>query len=128
MKFARYVFAAAGTIGILVLVPLYFMIEKTGIDSPPPVTHPEFYYGFIGVALAFQIVFLIIATDPIKYRVVMLAAIVEKLAFVIPTFYLYSQGRVTGSIVSGAALDLMWGVLFVVSFFLIPTQSVNGRV
>ncbi|HEX6124524.1 MAG TPA: hypothetical protein VFZ23_04055, partial [Pyrinomonadaceae bacterium] len=71
MRFARYTFAAAGTIGILVLVPLYFMLEQTGVDNPPPVTHPEFYYGFIGVALSFQIVFLIIATDPIRYRPLM---------------------------------------------------------
>ena len=117
MKFARYTFAAAGAIGILVLVPLYFLHEQTGIDNPPPVTHPEFYYGFIGVALAFQLVFLIIATDPEKYRPLMLAAIVEKFAFVIPTFYLYSQEEVGGSIVGGAALDLMWGILFIVSYF-----------
>ena len=123
MKFARYAFAAAGTIGTLVLVPMYFLLEKTGVDNPPPVTHPEFYYGFVGVALAFQIVFLIIATDPLKYRPLMLASMVEKFAFVIPTFYLYSQGRVTGPILAGAALDLMWGVLFVVSYFL--TSSVN---
>lgn len=117
MKFARYTFAAAGAIGILVLVPLYFLREQTGIDNPPPITHPEFYYGFIGVALAFQLVFLIIATDPEKYRPLMLAAIVEKFAFVIPTFYLYSQEEVGGSIVGGAALDLMWGILFIVSYF-----------
>jgi hypothetical protein len=117
MKFARYTFAAAGIIGILVLVPLYFMLEKTGIDNPPPITHPEFYYGFIGVALAFQLVFLTIATDPMKYRPLMLAGIVEKFAFVIPTFYLYSTGEVRGSIAGGAALDLMWGILFIVSYF-----------
>src|SRR4030095_17168940 len=96
MKFARYSFAAAGTIGIIVLVPLYFLLERTGIDSPPPVTHPEFYYGFVGVALAFQIVFLIIATDPLKYRPLMLAGIVEKFAFVIPTLYLYWQRKTCG--------------------------------
>ena len=116
MRFARYTFLAAGMIGILVLAPMYFLLEKTGIDNPPPVTHPEFYYGFIGVALAFQIVFLIIAIDPVKYRLLMLAAIVEKFSFVIPTFYLYWQGRVAGPILGGAALDLMWGVLFVVSY------------
>ena len=116
MKFARYVFIAAGTIGILVLVPMYFLIEQTGVETPPPVNHPEFYYGFVGVALAFQIVFLIIATDPLKYRLLMLAGIVEKFAFVVPTFYLYPQGRVAGSIVGGAALDLMWGILFIISY------------
>ncbi len=117
MRFARYTFAAAGTIGILVLVPLYFLLEQTGIDNPPPITHPEYYYGFVGVALAFQIVFLIIAGDPVKYRPLMLAAIFEKSAFVIPTFYLYGLGTVRGSIVVGAALDLVWGILFVVSYF-----------
>ena len=117
MKFARYTFLAAGTVGILVLAPMYFLIEKTGVDSPPPINHPEFYYGFIGVALAFQLVFLMIATDPVKFRPLMLAAIVEKFSFVIPTFYLYWKGRTAGSIVGGAALDLMWGVLFVASYF-----------
>ena len=117
MKFARYSFAAAGTVGILVLVPMYFLLEKTGIDTPPPVTHPEFYYGFVGVALAFQIVFLIIATDPIKYRPLMLASIVEKLAFILPMAYLVATGQVSGSIIGGAALDLLWAILFVVSYF-----------
>lgn len=116
MKFARYAFAAAGTIGIIVLVPMYFLLERTGVDNPPPVTHPEFYYGFVGVALAFQIVFLIIASDPVKYRPLMLAGIVEKLGFVIPTFWLFWQGKVTGSIIGGAALDLLWGILFVISY------------
>ncbi len=117
MRFARYSFAAAGTIGILVLVPLYFLLEQTGADNPPPITHPEYYYGFIGVALAFQIVFLIVAVDPLKYRPLMLAAILEKFAFVIPTFCLYWSGSVKGSIVGGAALDLVWGILFIVSYF-----------
>ena len=117
MRFARYTFLAAGTIGIIVLAPMYFLLERTGADNPPPVTHPEFYYGFIGVALAFQLVFLMIATDPVRFRPLMLAAIVEKFSFVIPTFYLYWQGRVAGPILGGAALDLMWGVLFVTSYF-----------
>ena len=117
MKFARYTFAAAGTIGTLVLLPMYFLMERTGLDSPPPVTHPEFYYGFVGVALAFQLVFLTIASDPVKFRPLILAGIVEKFIFVIPTFYLAWQGRVTGAIIGGAALDLMWGCLFIVSYF-----------
>jgi hypothetical protein len=126
MKFARYVFAAAGAIGILILLPLYFQLEKAGTDNPPAITHPEYYYGFIGVALAFQIVFLIIATDPVKYRPLMLASIVEKFAFVIPTFYLYTQGRVTGPILGGAALDLIWGVLFVASYFLVSKVGLKS--
>lgn len=126
MRFARYTFLAAGTVGILVLAPMYFLLDQTGVDNPPPVNHPEFYYGFIGVALAFQLVFLMIATDPVKFRPLMLAGIVEKFSFVIPTFYLYWKGRVAGSIVGGAALDLMWGVLFVVSYLNTPGRRTRA--
>jgi hypothetical protein len=123
MKFARITFLAAGSIGILVLIPLYFQLEKMGLDNPPAITHTEFYYGFVGVALAFQMVFIIISTDPRKYRPLMLASIFEKFAFVIPTFYLYSQGSRLGSIIIGASLDLMWGILFVVSYFKVGKNS-----
>jgi len=49
MKFARVVFLVAGIYGLIVLLPQYFLEAKVGLDSPPPITHPEFYYGFIGV-------------------------------------------------------------------------------
>ena len=68
MKFAKIVFYVAGIYGLLVLFPQYFMEAKTGQDFPPAITHPEYYYGFIGVALAFQILFLIIARNPLQYR------------------------------------------------------------
>jgi len=58
MKFAKVVFLVAGIYGLIVLLPLYFMEAQTGRDYPPPITHPEYYYGFIGVAVAWQLVFL----------------------------------------------------------------------
>ena len=58
MKFAKYLFYAAGVWGILVITPLFFIFDKIGQQDPPPVTHPLFYYGFAGVALAWQFVFL----------------------------------------------------------------------
>ena len=117
MKFARYTFAAAGIYGILVLLPLYFMFDKIGVDNPPAITHPEYYYGFVGMALAFQLVFLVIASDPKKYRTIIPAAILEKFSFGIPTMILLVQGRVGGPIVIGAAFDLVLGVLFVAAYF-----------
>lgn len=116
MKFAKYTFATAGILGIIALLPQYFLLEKTGTDYPPPVTHPEFYYGFIGVALAFQIAFLIIATDPVRYRPLMIAAVVEKLSFGLSTVILYLQNRTAGPVVAGASLDLVLAVLFVISY------------
>lgn len=51
MKFAKVVFWAAGGWGILILTPLYFMFEKIGRQDPPPITHPQFFYGFVSVAI-----------------------------------------------------------------------------
>jgi hypothetical protein len=114
MKFARYVFLVAGTYGLVVLVPQYF-VEAGG--AGPVVAMPEFFYGFLGVAAAFQLVFIIIATDPRKYRLMILPSIVEKFSFAIAVAVLVNSGRTSGPIVYGAAVDLLLGVLFVVSWF-----------
>ncbi len=50
--FAKRVFLVAGVYGLAVLFPQYFMEGQTGRDFPPPINHPEYFYGFIGVALA----------------------------------------------------------------------------
>src|SRR4249919_3405209 len=80
--FARVVFTIAGIWGILIMTPLYFTFDAVGRAYPPPITHPDLYYGFIGVTLAWQIAFLVIATDPVRYRTIMLAGILEKLLYV----------------------------------------------
>jgi hypothetical protein len=89
MKFARYVFLIAGIYGLLVLVPMYFMEQKQSTDFPPPITHPEFYYGFLGVAVAWQVAFLVLATDPKRYRLMIIPAILEKASFAIAVIILY---------------------------------------
>jgi hypothetical protein len=114
--FARRVFRIAGIYGILVLIPQYFMENKIGHDFPPPITHPEQFYGFIGVALAWQVLFLIIASDPIRYRFTMLPAILEKLAFGFACVVLYAQGRLPSFILAVGAVDLILAVLFVFSY------------
>lgn len=60
MKFARIVFLVAGIYGLIVLLPLYFLEAQTGRDYPPPITHPEYYYGFVGVGVAWLLAFLVI--------------------------------------------------------------------
>lgn len=60
-----------GIYALVLLLPQYFLETRIGVDSPPAASaHPEFFYGFIGVAVAFQIVFLIISRDPYLERVV----------------------------------------------------------
>src|SRR5262245_26733618 len=68
MKFAKVVFLVAGIYGLLVLVPQFFLEARIGRDTPPPITHPEFFYGFICVAVAWQVLFLVLSKDPVRYR------------------------------------------------------------
>jgi len=78
MRFARIVFLIAGIWGLLVITPLYFMFDLIGHKDPPPITHPGFFYGFVGVGLAWQIAFLIIAKNPVRLRPMMIPSVVEK--------------------------------------------------
>lgn len=118
MRFSRLVFLFAGVSGLVMLVPQYFLEAKNALEFPPAITHPEYFYGFIGVGSAFQIVFLIISTDPLRFRPLMLASVVEKFSFAIAVFVLYYQGRVAGLLTGFAMMDLILGILFVISFVL----------
>ena len=71
-----------------------------------------------------QIAFLIIASDPLRFRPMMIAAILEKLSFAVPTTVLFMTGR-SPSVVFGAAMfDLFLGVLFVLS---LPAHRAGSR-
>lgn len=96
MTFARRVFKVAGIYGLLIVTPLYFLEDRVGRDQPPPITHPEFFYGFIGVTLAWQVAFLVIARDPARYRLLMIPAIIEKTTYVIALLVLFLKGRIPG--------------------------------
>jgi hypothetical protein len=115
-RFARRVFLVAGIYGVLVLLPQYSIEEMIGRNYPPPITHPEYFYGFIGVALAWQVAFLIIARDVRRYRPLMLPAILEKVTFGVAAVLLYANGRVTGSMAAGGIVDLMLAFLFALAF------------
>jgi hypothetical protein len=122
-NFATRVFLGAGIYGLIVLLPLFFMETKLGQDCPPPLTHPEYYYVFTGIALSWQVVFLVIARDVRRYRPLMLPAVLEKLAFGIPAFVLYAQGRAALLVVCFGAVDLVLAALFVLAFRASRTES-----
>jgi hypothetical protein len=126
MRFARIVFLIAGVSGILVLAPLYLVFDFVGRQFPPPITHPDFYYGFIGVALAWQVAFLVIARDPIRFRPMMVPAILEKVSYVGTLSVLYAQGRLQVIQFAVCGVDLVLGVLFVAAFLKTPAVSEGG--
>lgn len=116
MRFARLVFMIAGIYGLIVLVPQYFFEERTGHDYPPPITHPEYYYGFIGLAVVWQVAFLILSRDPVRYRPLMIPAMLEKACFAIPAVILLLQHRIPGVVFGLAMVDAFLGVLFLIAF------------
>jgi len=117
MRFSKIVFYVAGIYGLIVLLPQYFLETKNGQDFPPAITHPEYYYGFVGVALACQILFLIIARDPVRYRTAMIPAIIEKFSFSIATSVLFLQNRLAALLFVAGLIDLILGLLFVAAYF-----------
>ena len=110
-RFARRVFSFAGIYGLIVLVPQLFAESRVSRDYPPAITHPEYFYGFLGVAIAWNIFFLVIARDPVRFRPAMIPAMVEKLAFGVPAISLYTQGSFYGSVLFFGLVELTLGAL-----------------
>jgi hypothetical protein len=123
MKFAKIVFWVSGIWGVLVLTPLYFIFNLIGRQDPPPITHPGFYYGFAGVALAWQFAFFVIATNPRRFRPMMVPSILEKLIWGVTVIVLHLQGRIGSGDVALASVDLFLGLLFLVAFFKTSTPA-----
>lgn len=114
--FARNVFRGAGIYGILAILPQYFMEQRIGRDFPPAINHPEYFYGFVGVALAWQVAFLVMARDPQRFRLMMLPAILEKASFGVAAIALYAAGRIPATIHIFGWVDLTLAVLFALAF------------
>lgn len=117
MKFAKIVFWIAGIWGFLVITPLYFMFDLIGRKDPPPITHPGFFYGFVGCALAWQLAFCFIATDPVRYRPLMIPSVLEKATYAIAVVTLVLQGRTHSSDLVFVCTDSLLSILFVISYF-----------
>jgi hypothetical protein len=116
MKFAKIVFWIAGVWGVLVLTPLYFMFDTIGRQDPPAITHPQFFYGFVGVAMAWQFAFFVIAMDPARFRLMMIPSVLEKLGYAGTVVVLHLQGRLSHSQLMTGIPDALLGVLFLIAF------------
>ena len=110
MKIVRIIFAVAAAWGLLAVIPGLFG------DAGP---RPEYYYGFLGLALVFQLIFVMIAIDPARFAPLIPIAVLEKLAFFLPVSLLYAQGRVAaGPVLVGAMVDGLFMLLFALAWFL----------
>lgn len=116
MRFAKILFVVAGLYGLLALLPQYFLEAKNGRDNPPPINHPEYYYGFVGVALAWQVLFLILARDPVRYRAMIIPGILEKAGFGVAAVILFLMNRLAMPLAAAGIIDLIFAALFAVAY------------
>ena len=126
MKFAKVVFWVAAIWGVLSITPLYFLFEVIGRKDPPPITHPGFYYGFVGTALAWQLVFFVIARDPVRHRPLMIPSIFEKFSYVGALVTLVSESRTHSNDLIFAVVDGLLGILFMIAFFTTKGASADS--
>lgn len=116
VRFARRVFFVAGVYGLLAILPLYFLEGAIARLFPPPLTHPDHFYGFLGVTTAWQVAFLLIAKDPVRFRPLVPVAVLEKLLPAAAVGILVVGGRTPVAALGPAAIDLVLGALFLLAW------------
>jgi hypothetical protein len=116
MKFARIVFITGGIWGIAALAPFYWLVDITGRPYAAPMDYPQFFWGFFSVALAWQCAFLLIGSNPVRFRPLMVPAILEKFGFIGTLAVLLGRGRIPSVDAAAAIPDAVVGLLFIAAF------------
>jgi hypothetical protein len=123
VKFAKRVFLGAGVWGIVLTTPLYFLFDAIGRQYGSPITYPQFFYGFLAVTVGWQFAFLVIGSEPARFRLMMIPSVAEKFIYVVSMGVLYIEGRIPVPDVLIAAPDLLLGVLFIIAFLKTSVSS-----
>ena len=124
-KFVHRVFLAAGIYGLIVVTPLYFLEGQIAKQAPPAITHPEFFYGFAGITLAWQLLYLVIARDPVRFRPMMLLGALGKASYATAAVVLFAQHRLAASTFGVSMVDWIFATLFLASYG--GTGGAEGR-
>ncbi len=119
---ARWLFRGAAIYGLFILLPLYFLERQ--VAAPAAVLdHPIYYYGFVGAAVAWQLVYWTIGSDPVRYRAFMPLGVVAKFGFWIPSLVLWLNGRAPTSTFVVTNGDLLLGIAFFLAWRTLKTSA-----
>jgi hypothetical protein len=112
MKFARWLFWFAGAYGLVATAGLYRLPGNATYD------------GLLATLIAWQAAFFVIGSNPRRYRMLMIPAVLEKALWMLTLAVLYTKGQVDKrAIVLNAATHGLLGVLFIVAFVVTPKME-----
>jgi len=118
MKFARWIFLIAGILGLLSAVPLAFSERAMSVKQP------EFFYGFVFLNICWQIVYLVLSSDVIRFRPMMIPAFLAKASGTAALTWLYLLGRVSVQWVAIGAVDGVFAALFLAAYLAAGRESI----
>ena len=117
IKLARGIFIAAALYGFAVLGAWMFITPK--MVGSASTQQPEIYYGFGSIGLAWQPVFLLIASDQLRYRPLMLIAAIGEKFFFVGILTVLMLRHIAGlHWIPAAAADGFLGVMFVLAYLI----------
>jgi hypothetical protein len=119
MGLAKWIFLIAGIFGLLSTIPLAFA------EKVMEVKQPEFYYGFVLLDICWQVLYVFLSTNPVRYRPMMIPAFLAKGSGTVALTWLYLLGRVSTQWVAIGALDGVFAVLFLVAFWTTSNEPKN---
>jgi len=119
MRFATWTYRLAAIWGVLVLTPLLFLQKQVEAQTTP-FTHVEYYYGFLAVALTFQVVFFMISRDPARFRPLMPITTLEKWSWGAVAWIAFLKGLTQPQVVFFATVDMALGLVFLVAWTKTP--------
>jgi len=126
MKFANWTFRIAGIYGLLVMIPIAFAEKLMEQMMPPAVNHPEFFYGFVLLNICWQVVYLFLAQDPLRFRPMMAPAFLAKASAPCILLWLVLQGRISSQWILTAVIDGVFAFLFLAAFLTTRRKLITG--
>jgi hypothetical protein len=118
----RWLFRGAAIYGLIILLPLY-LAEKAVAAPEGLLQHAEYYYGFVGAAVSWQLIYWTIGGDPVRFRPLMALAVIAKLSFWVPTFLLWLVGRTPTTTFALACPDLVLAIAFFAAWRATPRSA-----
>jgi hypothetical protein len=116
VNFSRMVFLVAGVFGLLLLVPLaYSAIVDSQTFLPALGGGGLFFLDFVLQYLFWQVLYLVLATDPVRYRPMMIPAFFSQVIGVLNPQWLYLYGFRYW--IPVAVVEAALAILFVVAYF-----------